>query len=142
MSMSERNKALVRRFYDEVLTKKNLEVVDELCARDVVDHNPLPGQAPGIEGLKQTLAQYLQAFPDLRVSVGDLVAEGDLVAARLTGSATHRGAFLGAKPTGKKVNLTAVDMVRVKDGKAAEIWHEGNDIVVMIELGVQIPVAG
>jgi predicted ester cyclase len=140
--MSERNKALVRRFYDEVLTKKNLNVIEEICAPGIVDHNPLPGQAAGIEGLKRTIGEYLQAFPDLSITVSDLVGEGDVVAVRLTGKASHKGTFLGAKPTGKKVTFTAIDMVRIEDGKAAEVWHEGNDVLVMMELGVHIPVAG
>jgi predicted ester cyclase len=137
--MSERNKMLTRRFYDEVLSKKNLRVIDELCAPTVVDHSALPGQAPGLEGLKQTIGVYLEAFPDLSIRVEEMIAEGDLVAVRLTGRATHKGAFLGTAPTGKSFTLRGIDIIRVKDGKAVEIWHEGNDAEVFMQLGVQPP---
>lgn len=138
--MSEKNKALTRRFYEEVLSKKNLNAIDELCAPEVVDHNPVPGQEPGLQGLRQTIGEYLRAFPDMRVTVHEVVAEGDVVAVRITGEGTHTGSFLGAPPTGKKVAFRAIDMIRVKNGKATEIWHEGNDIEVMAQIGVKVPV--
>lgn len=76
--MSEKNKALTRRFMEEVFDKKNLAAVDEFIAADAVDHNPTPGQAPGSEGVKQLMGMFLAAFPDLYVGVEDLIAEGDL----------------------------------------------------------------
>jgi predicted ester cyclase len=138
--MSEKNKALARRFYEEVLSKKNLDAIDELCDPEIVDHNPLPGQAPGLQGLRQTIAEYVRAFPDMRVTVREIVAEGDVVAVRLTGEATHSGSILGAAATGKKVTIRAIDMIRVKNGKATEVWHEGNDVEVLGQIGVKIPV--
>ena len=137
--MSERNKALARRFYDEAFGRKNLNVIDELCAPGIVDHNALPGQAPGVEGLKQVMGDYLGAFPDLTVTLHEVVAEGDIVVVRMTGQGTHSGALLGAAPTGKRVTLRALDMIRMKDGKATEVWHEGNDVEVMMQVGVQLP---
>ena len=68
-----------------------------------------------------------------------MVAEGDLVATRLTCQATHKGAFMGAQPTGKKVSFRALDLVRIKDGRAVEVWHEGDDAIVMMGLGVHVP---
>jgi predicted ester cyclase len=137
--MSERNKTLTRRFYDEVLGQKKLDVIDQLCAPGIVDHSALPGQGPGTQGLKQALTEYLKAFPDMRITTHEVVAEGDVVVVRLTGEGTHKGSFLGAEPTGKKVTFHAIDMIRIKDGKATEVWHEGNDAVVMMQLGVQVP---
>jgi predicted ester cyclase len=135
--MSEQNKMLTRRFYEEVFNEKKLGTVDELCAPGFVDHNPGPGQAPGLQGLKDWMQQFFQAFPDLTATVHDMVAERDLVVTRLTLQGTHKGAIGGAAPTGKKVTFTALDMVRIKDGRAIEVWHEGNDVVVLMELGAQ-----
>jgi predicted ester cyclase len=136
--MSERNKSLTRRFYDEVLNKKKLEVVDELCAPGIIDHGALPGQRPGAQGVKEALTQWLRAFPDLKVNIHEVIAEGNVVATRLTGEGIHKGTFLGAAPTGKKVTFHAIEMIRVEDGKAAEVWHEGNDAEVMMQLGVHL----
>jgi predicted ester cyclase len=89
--------------------------------------------------MKDWMQQFFQAFPDLKATVHEMVAEGDLVVTRLTCQGTHKGPFMGAAPTGKKVTFSALDMVRIKDGRATEVWHEGNDVPVMMELGVQMP---
>jgi predicted ester cyclase len=68
-----------------------------------------------------------------------MIAEGDIVVTRFTGQGTHSGPLLGSAPTGKKVSFTGIDMVRFKDGKATEVWHEGNDAVVFMQLGIQLP---
>jgi steroid delta-isomerase-like uncharacterized protein len=137
--MSEQNKTLTRRFYEDVFNKKNLNTVDELCAPSFVDHDAAPGQAPGLKGLKEWLSQFLQAFPDLKATIEEMVAERDLVVTRLTCQGTHKGTFMGAAPTGKKISFSAMDMVRIKDGRAVEVWHQGNDAMALMELGVRMP---
>jgi steroid delta-isomerase-like uncharacterized protein len=139
--MSDQNKKTTRRFYEEVFNQKKLATIDELCTPGFIDHNPAPGQAPGAQGLKHWMQQFLQAFPDLTVSIDEMVAERDLVVTRLTCRGTHKGAFMGAAPTGKAVSFTALDMVRLKDGRATEVWHEGNDATVLMELGAHMPAA-
>ena len=79
---AEENKALVRRFYEEVFAKGSVAILDEFVTADTVDHNPLPGQAPGIEGVRQTFSIILTAFPDQDLVVEDPVAEGDTVVGR------------------------------------------------------------
>ena len=137
--MSEANKAAVRRFYEEVFNKKRPEAIDELCTSDFTDHSPMPGQAPGREGTKQAFAMYMQGFPDLHADLHSVIAEGDLVAVRFSVTATHSGALFGETPTGKKVTFEGIDFFRVKDGKAAEAWHQGNEMMVMAQLGIQPP---
>ena len=138
---SDQNKTLTRRFYDEVFNKKNFGVIDELCAPGFVDHNPAPGQGSGLQGLKSWMQQFLQAFPDMKVTVHEMIAEGDVVVTRLTCQGTHKGTFMGAAPTGRSVRFSALDMVRIKNGQATEVWHEGNDALVMMELGAHMPAA-
>jgi predicted ester cyclase len=137
--MSEQNKALALRFYDEIFNAKNLNVIDELCAPDFVDHNAMPGQAPGAKGLKDVFTTFFRGLPDLRITIHELVAERDIVVARFTGTATHTGELLGAAPTGKAVTMRGMDMIRIKGGKAIEVWHEGDDAVVLMQLGVEMP---
>jgi steroid delta-isomerase-like uncharacterized protein len=136
--MSEQNKTQTRRFYQEVFNKKNLDAIDELCAPEFVDHTSMPGQGPGPKGLKDWSRQFLQAFPDLKATVEEMVAERDLVVTRLTCQGTHQGTFMGAAPTGKKVTFHGIDMVRIKNGRATDVWHQGDDAVVMMELGVHV----
>jgi steroid delta-isomerase-like uncharacterized protein len=137
--MSEQNKSLTRRFYEEVFNKKNLAAIDELCAAGFVDHSALPEQPPGAAGLKAVFQEYFQAFPDMSLTIHEMIAENDIVVTRFTGRGTHKGALLGAPPTGKQVSFSGIDMVRIKDGKAQEVWHEGNDAIVFMQLGVQVP---
>ena len=137
--MSEQNKSLTRRFYEEVFNKKNLNVIDELCSPGFVDHSALPGQRPGSAGLKDVFRDYFKAFPDMSLTTHEMIAEGDIVVTRFTGQGTHSGPFFGSAPTGKKVSFTGIDMIRIKDGKATEVWHEGNDVAVFLELGIQLP---
>lgn len=135
--MSEANKAVVKRFYEEVMNRKNVAAIDELCSPDFVDHTAFPGQQPGRQGMKDSFATFLGAFSDLRVNVEAMIAEGDLVATRFVVSATHTGELMGAAPTGKKVFFHGIDMIRVVNGKAVEAWHQGDDIVVLAELGAR-----
>ena len=137
--MSEQNKALAQRFYEEVFNKKNLDAIEELCAPDLVDHNAMPGQAPGTKGLKDAFATFFRGLPDLRITIQELVAERDIVVARFSGTATHTGELMGAAPTGKTVTMRGMDMIRIKSGKATEVWHEGDDAVVLMQLGVELP---
>lgn len=137
--MSEQNKALAQRFYEEVFNKKKLDAIDELCAPDFVDHNAMPGQAPGAKGLKDVFAAFFRGLPDLRITIQELVAERDIVVVRFSGTATHTGELMGAAPSGKAVTMRGMDMIRIKNGKAIEVWHEGDDAVVLMQLGVELP---
>ena len=134
--MSEANKSVVRRFYEEVFVRGNLDLIDEISAPDFVDHNPAPGQAPGIEGIKQALTEYRSAFPDLEITVEDMIAEGDKVAARITATGTHKGEFAGIPATGRRATISVIDIVRVVDGKAVERWGVEDNMGLMQQLGV------
>src|SRR6266516_2389300 len=121
---TEDNKALSRRLFQEFWDQKNLAVADELLAANHVDHTPgsPPGLPPGPEGLKQFAAVYFTAFPDLRITIDDLVAEGDKVVTRWTTRATHQGDLMGIPPTGKQVTITGITIDRIAGGKIAETW--------------------
>ena len=139
--MSEENKTKVRRIIEEVFNKGNLAVVDELVATDMLDHNPFPGQAPGAAGLKQIVTMFRAAFPDVQISIGNMIAEGDKVSAYVTVQGTHRGEFMGIAPTGNQVSLTAITIDRFAGGKAVEHWEQFDALGMMQQLGV-IPTQG
>ena len=137
--MSEQNKALYRRFIDEIINGKNTSVIPDLMAVDMVEHNPMPGQAPGLEGMQATMTMFLSAFPDLHATIDVLVAEGDLVAGRMTTTGTHKGDFLGIAATGKQVKFSEIHIVRIANGKATEHWGNSDDMGMMQQLGVIPP---
>lgn len=134
--MSEQNKAVVRRFLDQVYNYARPEVIDELIADDYVDHSAPPNQAPGAAGTRQTYDLFRTAFPDLRVEIHDLVAEGDRVVVRATMTGTSRGPLMGAVPTGKPVQISSIVIVRLRDGRFVERWEQLDHLGLMLQLGV------
>ena len=137
----EQNKMIARRFY-EVFNAGNLDGLGEIVAADVVDHNPAPGQGPGLAGLQQVLGMFRTGFPDMQVTVEDLVAEGDRVLVRNRAQGTHNGAFLGIPPTGKPVDFAAMDLYRMADGKIVEAWHLEDLLTMMMQVGAMQPPGG
>ena len=134
--MSEANKALFRRFIQEVINDKNTDKMDILIGETWLDHNPPPGAAPGVEGMKQMMGMFFAAFPDLNVTIDQLIAEGDIVVGRMTNTGTHQGDLMGIAPTGKRVTFSEIHMVRIENGKAVEHWGNIDDLGMMQQLGV------
>ena len=135
MSDEDRNKALLRRFYEELWSQGNLEAIPDLIAEDFVDHHPLPGAPPGREGLAALVTTWRTAFPDMRETYEDLIAEGDKVVGRFTMRGTHSGEFMGVPPTGRRVTMSGIDIVRVAGGKIAEFWYGEHLLELMRQLG-------
>ena len=137
--MSEQNKAVAKRFYEDVFNRQNLNGIDEACAPDFVDRSAMPGQAPGTQGLKDMMGIYVKAFPDMRVTVEEIIAEGDTVAARFSGTATHKGELFGTPATGKTITFHGMDFLHFKNGKVTEAWHQGDDVIALMQIGVKVP---
>jgi predicted ester cyclase len=117
------NKALVRRLLEEGAGKGNLTVVDEVVAPTFVGRSVAPGmEVKGPEGVKQRFTQLRMAFPDMQVTVEELVAEGDKVATRTTSRGTHKGEFQGIAPSGKAVTWTTLTLGQWANGKLQEGW--------------------
>ena len=136
---TEENKALIRRFYEEI-SKGNLAVVGELVATDLVEHSPfVPGQASGRQGTVELFTMIHAAFPDLRITAEDMVAEGDKVVARGTMSGTHKGEFIGIAPTGKQVTVVLIEIIRIVAGKMVEHWNVVDSLGMMQQLGTVPP---
>jgi steroid delta-isomerase-like uncharacterized protein len=137
MVMSERgNKAVVRRYYNEVLNGRNIELLDELAAEDYVEHDPFPGQGNGLADLKARVAGLCRAFNPLQFTVEDVIAEGDKVVVRWTNAGTDSGGFLGMPATGKNFGVAGIDIHVVRDGKLAEHWHVVDQLAQMQQMGL------
>jgi len=142
MSTSEENKAVVRRQEEELFTRGTLDAADEIYAPGYVGHDPSnPEDIRGLEAAKQAAADYRRAFPDLRVTLEDLIAEGDKVVARLRFRGTHRGELDGIAPTGRRVDCSGIVVSRMEGGKIAEDWANFDDLGMMRQLGV-LPESG
>ena len=126
--MSEENKAIVRRIY-EIISTGDFDRADEIVDPDVPDNELLPCDPPAklIDTYKETFSEAREAFSDVSVTVEDLVAEGDRVVARVTMRGTHQGDFQGLAPTGKLVQVRAIDMFRISNDKIVEHWGLADD---------------
>jgi steroid delta-isomerase-like uncharacterized protein len=125
MSDSSRNKAAFRRVLDATNTHDGeliSKTIDEVFRPDVLIRTPLPTQATGAQAIKEVFATLQRAFPDLHVTVEDLIEEGDKVVARNTVTGTHRGEYLRLPPTGKSVTYNEIFILRFVDGRIAETW--------------------
>jgi steroid delta-isomerase-like uncharacterized protein len=135
-SETELNKSVIRRFVEEVQNKKNWDLYDELNDPEFVNHSAPPGIPSDREGGKIYLGAFLNAFPDCRFTVDDMIAEGDQVVTKKTFTGTHEAEFAGIPATGKRVTLQFVDIMRVRDGRIVEHWLSMDQLSFMQQLGV------
>ena len=135
----EGQKALVRGFVDEVISRGDLDLTDRLLASDYA-YNAPGMEVRGPEGISQVFRTLRGAFPDWSETVEDLVAEGDRVVFRVTGRPTHRGEFMGIPPTGKRATVTGIVIFRLQDSRISEAWVNVDTLGMLQQLGV-IPAA-
>jgi steroid delta-isomerase-like uncharacterized protein len=136
---TETNVAKLQQLADEVLTGHNLAALDEIFHADYVEREPPPGMGPGREGLRQWLAGFIAAFPDVRWTIEEQLADGDQVWTRSVWRGTHRGPFLGVPPTGKEVAVGAWTIDKFTDGKIADSRLIMDAAGLMMQLGVIPP---
>jgi steroid delta-isomerase-like uncharacterized protein len=139
---SEAAKAVVRRNTEEVQSRGNFDVFEELFAPDFLDHTPQPGRTPDRDGARELYRVLRTAFPDFRAEIHWQAADGDLVTTYKTYYGTHEGPFLGIAPTGRKIHFETVDVMRVRNGQIAEHWGVANLFSLMQQLGALPPVHG
>jgi steroid delta-isomerase-like uncharacterized protein len=136
--LSETNKTVSRRFFEEVFGKGKLNVLDEIIATDHVNTGPgtLPELPTGPEGAKQLVTVYRNAFPNVHFTIDEQIAEGDKVVTRWTADGTHQGELVGIPATGKMSTVTGIAIDRIVDGKIAESWGIFDQFGMMQQLGV------
>ncbi|MBK8905383.1 MAG: ester cyclase [Anaerolineaceae bacterium] len=131
---TETNKAVIRRGFEEGINQQNPAVYDEIIAANYVNHN-LPIPVPGPEGFRQMLGQFQAGFPDMRVTVEDVLAEGDKVVTRGFFTGTHLGVFNGIPATGKEVKVPYLDIWRLENGTAVENWVQLDLLGMLQQIG-------
>jgi steroid delta-isomerase-like uncharacterized protein len=132
----EKNKEIVRRVWEEVVNEGKLDIVDELFHLSYIEH--IPGgiaKTKGPERIKRAVSWMKKVFPDLHYTIEDIIAEGDRVVSRVTGRGTHKGEFMGVPATERKVEMTAVVISRIKDGKIIEDWSYQNTFDMLKQIG-------
>ena len=123
MATTEKNKATILRFWEEVFNERELSLIEELFTTDWVYHGVGGQKIYGLKGLKEFLTDYYSAFPDIQVKVENLVAEGDKVVSHVTSRGTHKGELMGIAPTGKQVTVPVICISRFVGGKIVEDWE-------------------
>jgi steroid delta-isomerase-like uncharacterized protein len=134
---AESNKALSRRLLEEAFNDGNLDVIDELVATDFVNHDAaLPEPMIGPDAAKATIDGYRSAFPDLRLTIEEQIADDHGVATRWSARGTHQGDLMGMAPTGKEATVTGITIDRIVDGRIAESWTNWDTLGMLQQLGV------
>jgi steroid delta-isomerase-like uncharacterized protein len=136
-AMSEENEALVRRYFEEIWDKGNLELIEELFTTNFVRHGPVgtEGEVRGLEGFKDLVSSYRSGLPDLRITIEDLIAQGERVVTRWRAYGTHQGELLGNAPTGNEASVTGILVDRVSGGKIEEEWAAYDTLHFMQQIG-------
>lgn len=133
----EENKMLATRFYEEILNGRKMDVADEILSPLYVDHS---AGAPGLENFKTYLAMITRVFPDINVTVEDMLADDHKVATRLTVRGTQLDSFRGFPPTGGQATWSGMDIIHISNGKIVERWSERDFLHMLVQLGhVQYP---
>ena len=133
--VSEAAKAVVRRNTEEVQSKGNFELFEELFADDFLDHTPQPGRTPDKAGARELYHVLCEAFPDFHAEIHWQAADGDLVTTYKTYHGTHQGLFFGIAPTGREIHFETVDAMRVRNGQIIEHWGVANLLSLLQQLG-------
>jgi len=129
----EANKALARRFIEEIFIAGRADAVDRLVTADFVSHG-LPGTGP--EVMKSAIARVMPALSEASMDVHDVLGEGDRVAVRLSSTAVQSGVFMGMPPTDRRYTIEELHLFRIADGRVAEHWHQGDMLGMMRQLGL------
>jgi steroid delta-isomerase-like uncharacterized protein len=139
--MAQENSALIRRWFDEVWNHGRMEAIDEMASPDVIGH----GQAQhdtdvGLEEFRVFAKDLRRAFPDMKVTIDQIIEQGDKVVVRWTSTMTHKGDFLGFAPTGKKATVTGTSIQRISGGKIVEGWDNWDQLGLLVQIGA-VPAA-
>lgn len=121
-------------FYRDVINAHNVDAIADYVTDDFVDHNPDPDQKQGLAGLQAAFKGMFMAFPDIQVKVEEVVAQGNMVVARVTMTGTQKGDYMGMKASGRSFSMGGMDMIKLKDGKATDRWGYFDSMAMMAQL--------
>ena len=133
--MAEGNNSTIIERFEAAFAANDVATIDELCSPDLVDHNPIPDQRPGLLGFKDTIAMYKGILPDSQVEVHHIFGEGDLVATHWTMTGSHEAELFGIPPTGRTVTVEGLNMYRLAGGRITDVWTQLDGLGLMQQLG-------
>ena len=139
--MAAQTAELSRRIFEDVWNRKNLNAIDDLLSVDYIHHDPNSPVAGGIDGYKQFVNHYMNAFPDAHFTIHDAFTEGQNPevqneVTRWTVAGTHQGELTGIPPTGRSISVTGISIARIANGKIVESWNNWDALGLMQQLGV------
>ena len=134
--MAARNAELSRRIFEDVWNRKNLSAIDDLISADYVHHDANSPAASGIDGYKQFVNYYMNAFPDAHFTIDDAFTDGQNEVTRWTVVGTHEGELAGIPRTGRRFSVTGITIARIANGKITESWNNWDALGLMQQLGV------
>ena len=134
--MSEETEGIVKRFIEECLNRRDLDLVNQLFSPDYVNYAATQDISPDLEGYKQRIAYMFTSFPDLHVKIEDIFSDEDKVGIRLTASGSHMGDLMGFSATGRYAEWTAIAIYQVSDGKILKRWENRDDLGLMEQLAI------
>ncbi len=138
--MASSPETTARRLIEEGFNQGDLSVADELTSPSMVEHQNFgPDHAPGAEGTKAVISSLRRAFSDFHLTIDDLAVSGDTVWLRMTGTGTNDGRFMGHAPTGRRIRIDVIDVVRIEDGLLAEHWGVPDRLGALFQLGLAEP---
>ena len=135
--MSEANKTVVRRWFEEVWNQGREETIDELFAENGIAYGLGDTEAPvqGPPGIKPFVRNLRGGLPDIRMTIEDITAEGDRVTVRVTAEGTHKGGQFGVAPTGRRIRIAGMVVVRIANGQIVEGWNSWDQLGLLRQIG-------
>jgi len=137
--VTTKNIALSRDYVEKVFNQGDTAFVRAVTDPAFVEHNPYPGQEPGVDGIVKMLVEWRASFPDMKVTIDDIIAHDDLVCIRTTMVGTNTGPMMGQPATNKTIKVEGIDIVRIKEGKQTEHWGQFDVMGMMTQLGLMPP---
>ena len=131
---AEQNKEIIRKIFNEGMNNRNFSVADEYVSAEYVNYG-IPGHRRGVEGFKEIIKQFLDAFPDMKITQEEIIADGDIVATRGYWEGTNEGSFMGMPATGKQVRVSYMDFWKLQNGKCMENQVQMDIAALMQQLG-------
>lgn len=134
--MSNANKQIVRRLYDEIFNNQDSRAIDVLIADNITIYDPVMGEMHGIDAFRQFAAVFQSAFSEQNTTVESIIAENDLVAALHTHAGVNTGSFMGLPPTNRAISVRGLELFRIANGKIVELWRHDDDAGLLRQLGI------
>jgi len=132
---AEQNKTVIKKLFDEIMNARKFDAIKDVISSNFTHHG-IPNAKGGPDGFREVMEQFTSAFPDMKINLEHIIADGDMVATRGHWTGTNNGSFMGMPATNKKVNVQFIDVWKLKDGKCQENWVQMDMMGMMQQIGM------